>query len=100
MDIFYARQKEQKLLIILRISAQTYTLWRSFAIIFITIFILLTVPLSMKRVCSWIQEELALPGLAAKIRPALGKFASVEDILYPVFKGDQLRTLRRTESSQ
>lgn len=36
--------------------------------------------------CSWIQEELELPGLAAKIRPALGKFAGVEDILYPVFK--------------
>ena len=39
-----------------------------------------------EELCSWIQEELALPGLAAKIRPALGKFASVEDILYPVFK--------------
>ena len=39
-----------------------------------------------EELCSWIQEELALPGLAAKIRPAPGKFASVEDILYPVFK--------------
>lgn len=39
-----------------------------------------------EELCSWIQEELVLPGLAAKIRPALGKFASVEDILYPVFK--------------
>ncbi len=39
-----------------------------------------------EELCSWIQEELALPGLAAKLRPALGKFASVEDIVYPVFK--------------
>lgn len=36
--------------------------------------------------CSWIEEELELPKLAAKIRPNLGKFVSVEDVLYPVFK--------------
>lgn len=36
--------------------------------------------------CSWIQEELSLPALAAKIRAKLGKFASAEDVLYPVFK--------------
>lgn len=36
--------------------------------------------------CSWIQEELDLPKLAAKLRPNLGKFASAEDILYPIFK--------------
>lgn len=36
--------------------------------------------------CSWIEEELELPKLAAKIRPNLGKFVSAEDVLYPVFK--------------
>lgn len=36
--------------------------------------------------CSWISEELQLPRLAAKIRPHLGKFASTEDVLYPIFK--------------
>ena len=36
--------------------------------------------------CSWIAQELELPRLAAKLRPKLGKFASAEDILYPVFK--------------
>lgn len=36
--------------------------------------------------CSWIQEELDLPKLAAKLRPNLGKYASAEDILYPIFK--------------
>lgn len=36
--------------------------------------------------CTWIQEELELPKLAAKLRPNLGKFASAEDILYPIFK--------------
>lgn len=36
--------------------------------------------------CTWISEELELPRLAAKIRPHLGKFASTEDVLYPIFK--------------
>ena len=36
--------------------------------------------------CSWIQEELELPALAAKLRSKIGKFASAEDIVYPVFK--------------
>lgn len=27
-----------------------------------------------------------LPALAAKLRPKMGKFASVEDLVYPVFK--------------
>lgn len=36
--------------------------------------------------CGWIEKELELPKLAAKLRPHLGKFANVEDILYPVFK--------------
>lgn len=36
--------------------------------------------------CRWILEELELPRLAAKLRSCVGKFASAEDILYPVFK--------------
>ena len=36
--------------------------------------------------CNWIQEELKLPALAAKLRPKMGKFASAEDLVYPVFK--------------
>ena len=36
--------------------------------------------------CSWIQEELKLPALAAKLRPKMGKFASAVDLVYPVFK--------------
>ena len=36
--------------------------------------------------CTWISEELDLPRLAAKLRPHLGKFASAEDVLYPIFK--------------
>ena len=34
----------------------------------------------------WIQDELNLPKLAAKLRAKLGKFSSIEDFLYPVFK--------------
>lgn len=36
--------------------------------------------------CTWVQEELDLPGLASKLRQNLGKFASIEDIVYPIFK--------------
>ena len=49
--------------------------------------------------CNWIQEELKLPALAAKLRPKMGKFASAEDLVYPVFKEinylayEELRTL-------
>lgn len=39
-----------------------------------------------ENLCNWIQKELDLPKLAAKLRPCVGKFASAEDILYPVFK--------------
>ena len=34
----------------------------------------------------WIQDELNLPKLASKLRAKLGKFSSIEDFLYPVFK--------------
>ena len=36
--------------------------------------------------CVWIREELKLAQLAAKLKPKVGKFASAEDILYPIFK--------------
>ena len=36
--------------------------------------------------CSWLEEELSLPRLAQKLRGHLGKFAELEDVLYPVFK--------------
>ena len=36
--------------------------------------------------CNWIQEELKLPALAAKLRPKMGKFASAEDLVYPVLQ--------------
>lgn len=36
--------------------------------------------------CTWLQEELNLPKLAAKLRAKIGKFASAEDFLYPIFK--------------
>lgn len=39
-----------------------------------------------ENLCVWISEQLELPRLAAKIRPHLGKFASAEDVLYPIFK--------------
>ena len=39
-----------------------------------------------EELCVWIQEELKLPQLAAKLKPKVGKFASAEDILYPIFK--------------
>lgn len=35
---------------------------------------------------TWIQDELNLPKLASKLRAKLGKFSSIEDFLYPVFK--------------
>ena len=39
-----------------------------------------------EELCDWIQNELNLGRLAAKLRTVLGKFSSAEDILYPVFK--------------
>ena len=39
-----------------------------------------------EELCTWIQEELELPALAAKLRPKMGKFASAEDLVYPVFR--------------
>ncbi len=39
-----------------------------------------------EELCKWLEKEIQLPKLAAKLRPHLGKFASREDMLYPVFK--------------
>ena len=39
-----------------------------------------------ERLCVWIQDELNLPRLAARLKAGLGKFSSLEDVLYPVFK--------------
>ncbi|MDO4648241.1 MAG: hypothetical protein Q4B26_06280 [Eubacteriales bacterium] len=36
--------------------------------------------------CNWIENELWLPALAAKIRLHLGKFSDLSDVLYPIFK--------------
>ena len=39
-----------------------------------------------EELCAWIDEELNLPGLAAKLRNNLERNVSTEDMLYPVFK--------------
>lgn len=39
-----------------------------------------------EELCTWIQDELGLSGLAVRLRAKIGKFASPEDILYPVLK--------------
>ena len=36
--------------------------------------------------CTWLEKELGMEKLAAKLRPHLGKYAQAEDILYPIFK--------------
>ena len=38
------------------------------------------------KLCTWLDEELKLPKLAAKLRPFIGKEAGLEEILYPIFK--------------
>lgn len=39
-----------------------------------------------QKLCTWIEEELELPKLAAKLRPYIGREAGLEEVLYPVFK--------------
>ncbi|MDO4518840.1 MAG: hypothetical protein Q4B47_00870 [Eubacteriales bacterium] len=39
-----------------------------------------------EELANWLEQELGLVKLAAKLKPHLGKFASEEDILYPIFK--------------
>ena len=36
--------------------------------------------------CTWLEKQLGMEKLAAKLRPHLGKFAGAEEILYPIFK--------------
>ena len=38
------------------------------------------------KLCTWLDEELKLPKLAAKLRPFIGKEAGLEENLYPIFK--------------
>ena len=35
------------------------------------------------QLCTWLEEELDLPKLAAKLKPFIGKEAGLEEILYP-----------------
>lgn len=39
-----------------------------------------------EELCAWIGDELKLAQLAAKLKLKVGKFASAEDFLYPIFK--------------
>ena len=39
-----------------------------------------------EELCMWIQQELELPKLAAKLRPKLQNYTNAEDVLYPIFK--------------
>ena len=39
-----------------------------------------------ERLCRWLQEELELSKLAAKLRPLFERNYSIEEFLYPVFK--------------
>lgn len=36
--------------------------------------------------CMWMQQELGLTKLAAKLRPKLSDYTNAEDVLYPIFK--------------
>lgn len=54
-----------------------------------------------QKLCTWLEEELNLPKLAAKLRPFSDSEFGLEDVLYPVFKEinylayEELRTLNR-----
>lgn len=39
-----------------------------------------------EELCMWIQQELELSKLAAKLRPKLQNYTNAEDVLYPIFK--------------
>ncbi len=51
--------------------------------------------------CRWLRRELELPELAEKLRVKAGRFSSVQDVLYPIFKEinylsyDELKGLNR-----
>ena len=38
------------------------------------------------KLCTWLEEELELPKLAAKLKPYIGRKAGLEEVLYPIFK--------------
>ena len=38
------------------------------------------------KLCAWLEEELELPKLAAKLKPYIGREAGLEEVLYPIFK--------------
>lgn len=38
------------------------------------------------KLCTWLEEELELPKLAAKLKPYIGREAGLEEVLYPIFK--------------
>ena len=43
-----------------------------------------------EELCNWLRDELELVHLAAKLKQNLERNVSVEDMIYPVFKVDQL----------
>ena len=53
------------------------------------------------KLCTWLEEELELPKLAAKLKPYIGREAGLEEVLYPIFKEinylayEELKTLNR-----
>lgn len=38
------------------------------------------------KLCTWLEEELELPKLAAKLKSYIGREAGLEEVLYPIFK--------------
>ena len=38
------------------------------------------------KLCTWLEEELELPKLAAKLKPYIGRETGLEEVLYPIFK--------------
>ena len=77
--------KRPKSLILWRTSARIFIHWKSFCYYLYHNLYLVDSSVMNEGLCIWISEELDLPRLAAKLRPHLGKFASIEDVLYPIF---------------
>lgn len=80
------------------------TLWKNCVTIFFYNLYLIDDTVMNERLCLWLQDELNLPGLAARLRANLGKFSSLEDVLYPVFKEinyltyEELKVLKHTRA--
>lgn len=60
--------------------------WKNFAIIFYHNLYLVDESILNEQLCRWLQEELNLPKLAAKLRSLFTRNFSLEEFLYPVFK--------------